>query len=171
MAKFIGDNGTSALCDGKKVAKDNLIFEVLGDLDELTSFLGFAKNFIKLASYKNWLTEIQKDVFVILSELAGAQKANWEKIIKKLDEKLEFCQKNIPDLKNFIIPGASLASACLDYSRAVCRRAERSAIRLHKARKIDPEMLVYLNHLSKFLFFFARLVNKKAKIKENIIDN
>ncbi|HRY76645.1 MAG TPA: cob(I)yrinic acid a,c-diamide adenosyltransferase [Candidatus Paceibacterota bacterium] len=169
MVKFIGDNGASALDNGKKITKDNLVFEVLGDLDELTSFLGFAKNFIKNVTFKNWVTDVQKDIFVLLSELAGAQKANWEKIIKKLDEKLEFCQKNIPDLKNFIIPGASVASACLDCSRAVCRRAERSLIRLNKVKKIDPEIIVYLNHLSKFLFFFARLVNKKLRIKEDVI--
>lgn len=169
MAKFIGDNGTSALCNGKKITKDNLIFEVLGDLDELTSFLGLAKNFIRNATFKNWVIEIQKDIFVLLSELAGAQKANWEKIIKKLDDKLEFCQKNIPDLKNFILLGASSASAGLDYGRAVCRRAERSIIRLNKVKKIDPEIIVYLNHLSKFLFFFARLVNKKLRVKEDVI--
>lgn len=169
MPKFIGDNGTSALCNGKKITKDNLIFEVLGDLDELTSFLGLAKNFLKNPTFRNWVIEIQKDIFVLLSELAGAQKANWEKIIKKLDDKLEFCQKNIPDLKNFILPGASLASAGLDCGRAVCRRTERSIIRLNKVKKIDPEIIVYLNHLSKFLFFFARLVNKKLKVKEGVI--
>ena len=169
MAKFIGDNGTSALCNGKKIAKDNLIFEVLGDLDELTSFLGFAKNFIKNTTFKNWIVDVQKDIFVLLSELAGAQKANWEKVIKKLDDKLKFCQKNIPDLKNFILPGASLGSACLDCVRAVCRRAERSINRLNKVKKIDPEIIVYINHLSKFLFFFARLVNKKLRIKEDTI--
>lgn len=169
MAKFIGDNGTSALCNGKKITKDNLVFEVLGDLDELTSFLGFAKNFIKNATFKNWIVDVQKDIFVLLSELAGAQKANWGKVIKKLDDKLKFCQKNIPDLKNFILPGASLGSACLDCARAVCRRTERSIIRLNKVKKIDPEVIVYINHLSKFLFFFARLVNKKLRIKEDTI--
>lgn len=169
MAKFIGDNGTSALCNGKKITKDNLIFEVLGDLDELTSFLGFAKNFIKNTTFKNWIADVQKDIFVLLSELAGAQKANWEKVIKKLDDRLKFCQKNIPDLKNFILPGASLGSACLDCARAVCRRAERSIIRLNKVKKIDPETIVYINHLSKFLFFFARLVNKKLRVKEDVI--
>ncbi|MDP2855623.1 MAG: cob(I)yrinic acid a,c-diamide adenosyltransferase [bacterium] len=169
MAKFIGDNGTSVLCNGKKITKDNLVFEVLGDLDELTSFLGFAKNFIKNPTFKKWIVDVQKDISVLLSELAGAQKANWEKVVKKLGDKLEFCQKNIPDLKNFILPGASLASTCLDCARAVCRRAERSIIRLNKVKKIDPEIIVYINHLSKFLFFFARLVNKKLRVKEDVI--
>jgi len=169
MKKFIGDNGQAALCNGKKMAKDNLIFEVLGDLDELTSFLGFAKNFIKDRKLAVWIVDVQKDIFRFSAELAGAKKENWKKLIENLDVRLEFCQKNTRDLKCFILAGASLASSSLDYSRSLSRRVERRLVFLSRKKKINPEILIYLNHLSKFLFFFARLVNKKARIKENII--
>jgi len=169
MAKFIGDNGTSALCNGKKMAKDNFVFEVLGDLDELTSFLGFAKNYIKDRKFKNWIGAAQKDIFWLCAELAGAKKEDWKKLIENLDARLEFCQKNTAELRHFILPGASLVSSCLDYSRSLCRRAERRAVALSRRQKINADIIIYLNHLSKFLFFFARIINKKSGIKESEI--
>jgi len=166
MKKFTGDNGQSSLCNGKKMAKDNFVFKTLGDLDELTSFLGLAKNYIKDRKFKNWVGAAQKDIFWLSAELAGAKKEDRKKLIENLDVQLEFCQKNTADLKHFILPGASLASSCLDYSRSLCRRAERRVVALSRRQKINADIIVYLNHLSKFLFFFARIINKKSGIKE-----
>jgi len=171
MKKFPGDKGESALLNKKKIQKDNLIFEVLGDLDELNSFLGLTKNFIRDKKLRSWIVDVQKDIFQISAVLAGGPRKNFKKIIEKLDERLEFCLKNIPVLKNFILSGASLASSTLDYSRSLCRRAERRVVGLSRRQKINPDIIVYLNHLSKFLFFFARLIDKKSDIRELEIRN
>jgi len=165
MKKFPGDKVISSLYNGKKFFKDNLIFEVLGNLEELSCFLGLTKNFIRTKQWKNWLEEIQKDIFLISGELAGAPQKDLKKAIEKLDEKLDLFLKNLPALKHFILPGFSLASAYLDCCRAICRRAERRIVALNRKKKINPKILVYINHLSKFLFFFARLIDKKSGIR------
>ena len=156
MIKFPGDNGKSALIGGKRINKNSLVFDLLGDLDELNCWLGFAKIYLQ-GRQKLLIEQIQKDIFVISGQIACAPKKSLKDNIGKLDEELTGAMKKIGALKHFIVPGKNQKSAMIDVARTICRRCERKAVGY---RKINKEILIYLNHLSKFLFYFARILEK-----------
>jgi len=156
MIKFPGDNGKSALIKGKRISKNSLVFDLLGDLDELNCWLGLAKNYLKNKN-KNIIEKIQKDIFVISGQIAYAPKKSLKIEIGKLDKNLEEYIKKVGLLKSFIVPGKKEKSAIIDIARTICRRVERKVV---GCSKINKEILIYLNHLSKFLFYFARVIEK-----------
>jgi ATP:cob(I)alamin adenosyltransferase len=155
-----GDQGKTFLLRGKAVSKADVVFDTLGDLDELNSFLGLAKCQLKNKTYKNLIEQIQKDIFQISAYLAGVKENDFVELIEKLDKSLLIFQKKVGSIHQFIIPGKSLESANLDVCRAISRRAERSVVKAFEKKKINKSVVIYLNHLSKFLFFFARMVEK-----------
>lgn len=159
MITFSGDQGKTFLLQGKSLSKTDLIFDALGDLDELNCFLGLAKCQLKNKIYRNLIEQIQKDIFQVSAYLAGVKENNFIELIEKLDKSLLIFQKRISSIHQFIIPGKSLMSANLDVCRAISRRAERSVIKLSKKKKGNKSVVIYLNHLSKFLFFFARMLD------------
>ena len=154
-----GDKGKSDM-GAKKIAKDHPIFEVLGALDELSSWLG-------MCQYKK-LAQIQEDLFIAQAEIGLTAMGKKSKIMitkektDRLEREIIEIDKKVPPIKKFIIPGGSELSAKLDYARALARRAERTAV----SAKVSPELLQYLNRLSSILFAFARLVNYEKKVRE-----
>lgn len=131
----------------KMLKKDDFVFEVLGDLDELNCFLGLAK---AVSEKKAILTKIQKDIMIISSIVSGAKikfsGLLWlEKKIGKIDKQP----------KGFVFPGRNEPEVRLQMARAVARRAERRLVKLAKKRKIEKEILDYLNRLSWFLFVIS----------------
>lgn len=164
MNKTFGDGGKTNLLNKKNLTKTDKVFNLLGDLDELNSFLGLAKINLKSKKIKKWIEEIQKDIFSFSSWVAGAEEAHFFDKIDDLDSKIRYCQKSIPAITSFITPGDSKESAYLDIARAICRRAERSAWKANQI-KSTKEIAIWLNHLSKFLFFLARLVDKRIKTR------
>jgi len=156
MTKFPGDNGESALIKGKRISKNSLVFDLLGDLDELNCWLGLAKNYLKNKD-RNIIEEIQKDIFMVSGQIACAPKKSLKDSIERLDKNLRVCMKKVGILKHFIVPGKNEKIAIFDITRTVCRRAERKVV---SCGKINKEVLMYLNHLSKFLFYFTRVIEK-----------
>ena len=156
MFLFPGDNGKSALINRKRNIKNSLVFDLLGDLDELNCWLGLTKTRLK-GKERLLIEQIQKDIFVISGQIACAPKKSLKTEIEKLDKNLRLYMKKIRALKHFIVPGKNEKSGILDITRTICRRVERKATGY---RKINKEILIYLNHLSKFLFYFARVVEK-----------
>ena len=160
-----GDKGQSAF--GKKeLPKDDVLFDVLGNLDELNSWTGFCRTEAS-ADIRAILKEIQETLFMVQADVAAAgfnykAKSFAGNIGQKTSE-----LKKLPTIKKFILPGGSEFSARLDVARVIARRAERSAVRFNnKKKKLQPELLQYLNRLSSVLFALARYVNYKKKIKE-----
>ena len=86
----------------------------------------------------------------------------------KLEQRLDEMQAELPELKNFILPGGSALGASLHHARTVARRAERAVVRLSGSLAVRPELLAYLNRLSDYLFVLARYVNFKAGVEEKI---
>ena len=168
-----GDKGQSAF-GKKKLPKDDVLFDVLGNLDELNSWTGFCRTEAS-ADIRAILKEIQETLFMVQADVAaagfnykaksfagniGQKTSELEMAIGKIDKKL-------PTIKKFILPGGSEFSARLDVARVIARRAEHSAVRFNnKKKKLQPELLQYLNRLSSVLFALARYVNYKKKIKE-----
>ena len=172
-----GDRGTTKFfgCDQKRVSKSSAVAEALGDLDELNSFLGVVKVYKKALSFKvsgsslsKILEEIQENLFIICAHVAGADKNIMERKVRKMEELIAECEKELPEIKTFTIAGGTELSALLDFARALARRAERRVVATNDEMKIiDPEVLKYLNRLSSTLFALARLTNLRSGIKES----
>jgi len=164
-----GDDGLSKIKIKKKkeikLPKNSPILDILGELDELNSLIGFLKNLIKDQKLKKELTFIQNDLFIIQANFAWLFYPHFDKPllkeekIKLLEEKIKKIEKVKPAPQHFVIPGSNLISGIFDYLRAKTRTVERKAVNFKK--KIDPQILAYLNRLSSYFFALARLKSKK----------
>ncbi len=118
------------------------------------------------------LTRIQEELFVLGSDLATPLniKIKIPRVVKsftnRLEKEIDAWQKNLPELKKFILPGGSKVGAELHLARSTARRTERSIVRLAQQEKINERDLIYINRLSDWLFVLARFVNNVEKIKE-----
>ncbi len=165
-----GDKGTTSLYCGKRVDKDHIRVEICGALDEVSSFLGMAKNASKDKGTKSTIHLIQKELIPLCAEFATSA-ASSNKIKKKIDKdsicvlEKEIClleDKSVVKMKSFSIPGKGMASSSLDVARAITRRAERRCVTLAKRGMIkNPNIVIYLNRLSDLLYLLARINEKK----------
>jgi cob(I)alamin adenosyltransferase len=150
-----GDKGETGLFDGKRVSKGANVIDVLGELDELQSFLGLCRN-IKNADVE-LIEHLQDYVYRIMSIIGyqGKCPPSCKEIGREDVEFLEVSMDkyDVGDLKEFVRPGSDESNARFNVARSVCRRAERSVVKFHEAGGAIPEMiLVYLNRLSDLLF-------------------
>ena len=173
-----GDKGKSDM-GAKKIEKDDPLFEALGSLDELNSWIGYCRTDVtlqnlKLKNVQHQLKSIQETLFIAQAELAmmGMERRKNIKYqisnikTKQLEEEIIKIDKAVPQIKQFIIPGASELSAKLDLARAFARRVERAFVAYNRKHPLNPDLLQYLNRLSSILFAHARFVNVVLKKKE-----
>lgn len=157
-----GDQGTTGLGDGSRVAKDHLRIEALGAIDELNAAIGvlLAEANIppKLALA---MQDVQHDLFDLGGELAvpGTAAIGDEQVLR-LERLLDEANAELGPLKEFILPGGSRAAALAHVCRTVCRRAERRVVSLGAVAAVNDPARRYLNRLSDWLFVLARLLNR-----------
>src|SRR3989344_1950655 len=166
-----GDKGDTSLFGGAKVRKDECQVTAYGDVDELNSNIGFIRSLNKNNELDSLLEKIQEDLFVLGSQLASAtENPNLPKLknenVKFLEENIQKFEKDLPELRHFILPGGAQTAASLHIARTVCRRAERSIVELMKEKQFDDICIAYTNRLSDLLFTLARYVNMKENVKE-----
>ncbi|HWZ46798.1 MAG TPA: cob(I)yrinic acid a,c-diamide adenosyltransferase [Herbaspirillum sp.] len=156
-----GDDGSTGLGDGSRVAKDNLRVQAMGDVDELNSQLGVLLCEQLPPALQRQLLAIQHQLFDLGGELCipghtlvGAQQ------IAALDALLAHYNADLPPLKEFILPGGSRSAALAHVCRTVCRRAERSVVALGRSETLNEGPRQYLNRLSDLLFVLARVLNR-----------
>lgn len=164
-----GDKGFTFLCGGAKVTKDDIRIDICGGLDELNSFLGVSKVIVKTKDIKDLLEGIQRDLFVIGSEISTPLTATKRlkntvkyKSIQKLQQHINALEnKKVIKDKCFSLPGGSLASSILDVARTIARRLERRVVTLNRKKLLkNKNILVYLNRLSDLLYLLARKCTK-----------
>lgn len=165
-----GDKGETNLLGGARCNKATPRVCAYGDVDELNSFLGLARALVKDAGTRELLHAVQKKLFVLGADLA-APKAKKHSIaasdVEWLEKETDAIFEKLPALHTFVIPDGSLGASTLHVARAVCRRAERSAVALAgKEKKVNPEVVRFLNRLSSLLFVLARLENKRSAAGE-----
>ena len=156
-----GDEGTTGLGDGRRVAKYSERIHALGEIDELNSLLGLLQLEYMSAESHELLTDIQHDLFDLGGELCipGTAMIQSERV-QHLEETLDKLNEGLEPLKEFILPGGSRASAVTHHARTVCRRAERSVAVLHSVEPVRDEVRQYINRLSDLLFVLARYLNR-----------
>jgi cob(I)alamin adenosyltransferase len=164
-----GDKGETALFGGKKkVSKHSLKIKAIGAVDELNSYLGVVVSSSVDVEHIKILNEIQKDLLTIGSILAGSNLRFFKSKTARLERLLDHLEKDLPTLKNFIVPGGTNVAAQLQFARSLARRAEREVVRLNEAEKVKPEIIRYLNRLSDTLFMLARDQNSKMQVTEEV---
>ena len=167
-----GDDGDTGLLYGGRISKSDLLTETYGTVDELVSTMGFARSISQSDKVKETLMKLQKQLFQIASELATLPE-NYSHLEKNLGlisgDGVEALEQIIDTFKAevelpsaFIVPGASRASAVIDISRSICRRAERLVVELKNQNRLpNLEVLRYMNRLSDLLFVIARYEDKE----------
>lgn len=168
-----GDKGETKVFDKTtkdlvKVSKSSCQIKSIGAIDELNSFLGIVKSQTKNLSLQKKVEEIQTNLFVINSILAGASLRFSKTKVKKMEKQIDLWEGSLPVQMNFIFYGGSPESSLLFYARALARRAERSLTDMQKeSGNIPPGVQIYMNRLSDYLFMMARAFNIESGLGEN----
>lgn len=173
-----GDDGTTSLSNGCRVAKDNLRIEAYGTVDELNSVMGVALAEGLSEPLPAMLERIQNELFHLGSDLSmpGDEEAFSVPRIEgrhtdALEAGLEELSQDLPALENFVLPGGAPGAARLNVARTLCRRAERVAVRLSREEGIGPDVVRYLNRLSDLLFVAARFENRARGVADVLWDS
>lgn len=163
-----GDDGTTGLVDGSRLAKHAARMEAIGAVDEANSAIGLAVVALAQGPHAAPLTRIQNDMFDLGADLATpgddftpsemvlrivASQASW------LEGQIDALNEGVPPLTSFILPGGSDAAARVHVARASVRRAERAMNALAADDAVNPAALAYVNRLSDYLFVLARALN------------
>ncbi len=154
-----GDGGDTGLGDGQRVDKDTLRVEAYGTVDELNSLIGMVLAHDLPAHPRETLIDVQHDLFVLGGDLCipGRETLRAHDILR-LEHVLDTFNADLAPLKEFILPAGGLATATCHLARAVCRRAERRVVSLHRTEPVGAQAIPYLNRLSDLLFVLARVI-------------
>ena len=163
-----GDDGTTGLGDGTRVAKDSLRVAAYGTVDEANSVIGVVLACKSVpANIAAVLTDVQHDLFALGGELCiPGHSAITDAFINRLEVELDQLNKDLPTLQDFILPGGGEAAAACHLARTVVRRAERCSIALADAESVRAEVIRYLNRLSDLLFVIARVLARAENGQE-----
>jgi cob(I)alamin adenosyltransferase len=168
-----GDDGTTGLFGGGRVAKSSARVEAYGTVDEANAVLGMARAQRPAPVIDAVLAQVQEDLFVVGAELACvpgreaklAMALVGQEEIERLERAIDEADGACPPLQTFVLPGGSPVAATLHLARTVSRRAERAVLALDDA-PVRPAIAIYLNRLSDLLFALARRANVLAGIAD-----
>ena len=191
-----GDDGTTSLFGGERVAKHALRMELIGTIDELSAALGMAVVHLRdeetvsaasgparsstgsptqndASTLAALIQRIQSELFIMGADVATPHEPRAYTIpritpdhAKVLESAIDEADAKLPPLTDFVLPGGTPAAAALHLSRAICRRTERIGVALAQEEPLSKPVLIYLNRLSDLLFTLARLANNQAGTKE-----
>ena len=174
-----GDKGTSKLFNtpqGERLSKTNMVFEALGTVDELNSFLGLAKVksqesgfVVGEKSFAEIVGMIQQDLFIIQAELAQSDMNILDQKVVFLEDMTNSIESTMPPITTFFVSGGTECGALFDTARAISRRAERAVLRALEENSdiiVSDSTRAYLNRLSSLLYALARLSNHLSGITE-----
>ena len=170
-----GDKGKTSLLGGTRVPKYDLRIEAYGTVDELNAYMGLISDQELALEHIGIIRNIQDRLFRLGSILAADPEKNRFKLpsieqsdIDILEKSMDVMTKELPELKNFILPGGHMANSLAHVARCICRRAERRVVELNDQSEMDPLILMYLNRLSDWLFVLSRSFSAEAGAAEVI---
>ena len=167
-----GDDGTTGLGDGTRVAKDSARVNAYGTVDEANSCIGLLLASELPADVRELLTRIQHQLFDLGGELCiPGHAAIHDADIDALEARLDHYNDDLPALKDFILPGGGEAAARCHVARTVVRRAERDTVSLSRHDAVRPQAIRYLNRLSDLLFVLARVLARASGHGEVLWDH
>ncbi len=169
-----GDDGTTALGNGERVAKTSLRVAAYGTIDETNAHIGVARLSIgDNAELDQMLARIQNDLFDLGADLCmpdRGEKLDYEPLrmtkgqVDRIESDIDQLNADLSPLRSFILPGGAATAAHLHVARTVCRRAERLIVDLaaQEDEPVSDAALHYVNRLSDFLFVAARSANARG---------
>jgi len=160
-----GDDGSTGMADGSRVAKDDLLVHAIGEVDELNSQLAVLACHAT-DEFTESIRVIQNELFNVGAELTLGQAMIKQENVDWLEQNLDALNLSLTPLKEFILPGGGLAASHCHVARAVCRRAERSLVSLNKQKALNRYLMAYINRLSDYLFVLARAISKVEGVDE-----
>lgn len=170
-----GDSGQTSLTGGLRVSKSSIRVEAYGTVDELNSFMGFARSICEDANLRDRTKAIQQELFKVGSALATPPENRKGEpplsaaMIDRLTDQVHELEAMEGMLSDWSIPGEHTAAAAYDIARTVCRRAERNVVRLiDSGEQADPNVLPYLNRLSDLLWLFGRKLELDAGVSGSL---
>ena len=175
-----GDKGTTGLVGGTRIPKHDLRIDCYGTVDELNSYLGLIRDQAISKDRKTTLIEIQNQLFIIGSLLATDPEKLKDASKRKrlgitllqadaitfLEAEIDAMNLALPPMTHFILPGGHQTVSFCHIARCICRRAERNVSKLNADQPTQPEVLIYLNRLSDFIFVLARKLSKDLEAEE-----
>lgn len=178
-----GDAGETSIIGGTRVSKADIRLDAYGTVDELNASLGVAiaslapsmEARLDLRRIEELLKNAQNDLFAVGSQLACADAEMLLKMPKiratsvgDLEMHIDQMTAELPELREFILPGGSMTAATMHWARTVCRRTERAVVHFDTAEggKKNAEIIRYLNRLGDYLFVAARYVSYKTGTAE-----
>lgn len=169
-----GDLGETGLFGGRRLSKSHLRIEAYGTVDELNSHLGLLRDQQTDAATRDRLHSIQSQLFSIGSILASDPEKELpvpelsEGQVEALEQAMDKMDAELPELKNFILPGGHPHVSQCHITRCVCRRAERLVVALAAIERVPAIVIKFLNRLSDYLFLLARWTAKALGVQEVI---
>ena len=167
-----GDDGSTNVIN-KRVGKDSPLVNLLGDLDELNSYLGYLVSKLPWEDMKNDIKKVQYTLFEIGEDLStnGVKKRINMDYVKWLEDRTVAYRKETGPVRLFVIPGGSEEASLIHITRSVCRRIERNTVKYSKELpEMNKMIITYLNRLSSLLFAMALAANKRKGVEENVYD-
>lgn len=168
-----GDQGQTSIIGGTRLSKAHIRIEAYGTVDELNAYIGLLNDQSIDNKYKEILSQVQDRLFTIGASLAADPVKSKMKIPDLLDSDLEILEEAIdemttqlPEMRNFILPGGHTIISYGHIARTVCRRAERNCIALAEQDFVAELVIKYLNRLSDFLFTLCRKLHDDLNVAE-----
>ncbi len=172
-----GDDGTTGLFSGKRVSKHHVRIKAYGTVDELNAWIGLIRNDKIAAETNSFLIKIQNELMVIASQLADDTSEKTPKLsgkivpiafenVTEIESEIDKINNELPELKNFIIPGGHVLISYTHLARCTCRRAERFITELRGEEEVSNVIIAYINRLSDYLFILARKLSKDFDVEE-----
>ena len=176
-----GDRGETGILGRERLSKADPRLHAYGAVDELNAAIGVAiaslpANMTKIGTF---LAGTQNHLFVIGGQLACADKtmrarlpAHDPAMTKRIEDEIDDLNRELKELREFILPGGATAAAQLHFCRTVCRRTERDVVGFFdqypevRADTQGNELIAYLNRLGDYLFVAARYANHKLQVSE-----
>ena len=177
IATKLGDRGQTGLIGGLRVSKSDLRVETYGTVDELNTFLGFARSICRNAEVAGWTETIQRTLFRVGAALATPPESRklaadvTQEDVEMLTGLVHQIESMDGILADWSLPGAHTESAAYEMARTVCRRAERAVVRfIAEGGDVQPEVVAYLNRLSDLIWLFGRLIEVNAGVDARLRD-
>ena len=173
-----GDDGTTSLFSGKRVSKHHVRIKAYGTVDELNAWIGLIRNDEIAAETNSFLIKIQYELMIIASQLADDTSAITQNLsgkiipitfenITEIESEIDKINSELPELKNFIIPGGHVLISNTHLARCTCRRAERFITELKDKEEVSSVIIAYINRLSDYLFILSRKFSKDFHVEES----
>jgi len=167
-----GDDGTTGLVDGSRVAKHDARVEAIGAVDEANSALGLAAVVLDGEAAAD-VRRVQNDLFDLGADLAtpGEDFTPSEMVLRIvpgqaawLEQRIDALNEGLEPLRSFILPGGSEGAARVHVARAAVRSAARAMTALAAEAPVNPAALAFANRLSDYLFVLARALNPAGDV-------